>query len=276
MKPSQALPGWGVVVLAGAIAACGSISSSDSDRSFSLEFPSAAAAITDFTFHKIVGEGTSVDVRNINGPILVEASNSEFLDVVAVKSGRASELAKVHIVSVENAGRVSFCALWPGQDASSCGKEGRGGSFDDVHVRVEFRLRVPAKMKDLHAATMNGAISAKGLASPVALTTMNGAVDVETLGPISAETMNGQVTCRASSGKPVHLSTTNGSVTLAVPPSYNAEVEASTTNGRISSDFGDVPEPTIPALHSARITLGSGGTAVTMRTTNGNIKLTRP
>jgi hypothetical protein len=83
------------------------------------------------------------------------------------------------------------------------------------------------------------------------------------------------VTAKAAAGKTVRLHTNNGKVTLSLPAGAGADVDAATTNGRISSDFVDVPPPVMPALHAARFKIGGGGTPVSLHTTNGDVRVQR-
>ncbi|MFP5378646.1 MAG: hypothetical protein ACLGHP_02620, partial [Vicinamibacteria bacterium] len=65
----------------------------------------------------------------------------------------------------------------------------------------------------------------------------------------------------------------NGGVNIAVPDGYSAELSARTVNGGLRSD--------VPLTVRGRIdrevnsTLGSGGSPVTVRTTNGGLRITR-
>jgi len=172
----------------------------------------ATANAGDFRYQKALGAPTKVEVRDQNGSIRIEPASGDTLEIVAIKSGRREDLAKVQIVAREEAGTIVVCAVWPGQDASTChaGASLSGTSEDGVKVRVEFRVRVPAKVSALAAHTLNGEISAQSPAGDVDLHTLNGSIDVTARGAITAETMNGRVVARADAGKAVRLETKNG------------------------------------------------------------------
>lgn len=232
---------------------------------------------SDFRFQKALTAPTKVEVRDQNGAIHVEPATGDTLEIVAVKSGRREDFARVTVVTREEAGTIVVCAIWPGQDPSTC----RSGAFpsgrneNDVRVRVDFRVRVPAKVSTVAAHTMNGEIEANSPAGGVELHTMNGKIDVTAKGPITAETMNGGVTARAEPGNPVNLTTKNGKVEVQLAPSANADVQASTTNGRVTSELCDVPSPSIPRLHEVKLRLGAGGTPISLRTLNGDVRVRR-
>jgi hypothetical protein len=233
--------------------------------------PVRAEPSADFRYQKPLAPGARLDVRNVNGGILTEPSSGDTLEVVATKTGR--DASRVQVLAREEGGTVVVCALWPGEDASACreGSPGRGSHAEDV--RVDIRLRVPAAVASVHARTMNGELHAKGLRGEASLRTMNGAIEVEARGPIDARTMNGRIEARAAAGSAVHLETVNGPLTLWLPASAGADVDAATTSGHIRSDFGAVPPPMFPALHAATFRVGTGGARVVLHTTNGDVGL---
>jgi len=104
---------------------------------------------------------------------------------------------------------------------------------------------------------------------------LNGSIDVTARGAITAETLNGRVVARAAAGKAVQLATKNGKVEVSLPPSTNADVQASTTNGRVTSEFGDVPAPAMHRIHDVRLRLGAGGASISLRTLNGDVLVRR-
>lgn len=255
------------VVPALGLLACASVSSADA--------PAQPVGAGDFRFQKVVAAGTKVEVRDLNGAISFEPTSGDTIEVVAVKTGRAADFGRVQVVSREEGGTLFFCALWPGEDASACRHDGPRGSGHDVDVNVEFRVRLPAKVSAVTADTLNGAVRAHDVHGSAALRTKNGRVEVEASGEIVAETANGAVEARGAAGQTIRLHTTNGGVTLVLPGDAGADVDAATTNGRISSDFGDVPGPTMPAHHAAKFKIGAGGAAVSLHTTNGGIRVKR-
>ena len=237
----------------------------------------AATNAADFRYQKALTATTRVEMRDLNGAIHVEPASGDTFEVVAIKSGRREDFARVQVVVREEAGTIVVCAVWPGQDPATChaGVALSGSSEDNVKVRVELRVRIPSKVIALAAHTLNGAIDAQSPAGDVDLHTLNGSIDVTARGAITAETLNGHVTARADAGKAVRLATNNGKVEVSLPAASDADVQASTTNGRVSSDFGDVPAPSIRRLHDVKLRLGAGGTAISLRTMNGDVLVRR-
>lgn len=239
----------------------------------------AAPGPGDFTYQKALKAPTTVEIVDRNGAVRMEPSSGDALEVVAVKSGRASDLAKVTVIAREDAGAVVFCALWPGEDASSCraGAEpgGSGVRDDEARVRVDFRVRVPKNAARVNVRSMNGAIVAQSAPGEVNLRTMNGAIEVAASGPITAHTMNGRVSARAAAGQRVDLETKNGSIELTLAAAANADVDASTMNGHVVSELGAVPPPMLPRIHDARFRIGAGGPRVSLHTMNGDVNVRR-
>jgi hypothetical protein len=235
-----------------------------------------ASGAGDFRFEKTLDSGAKLEVKDRNGAIRIEPAAGDLLEIVAVKTGKPEDVARVQVVTREEGGVIVVCALWPGQDTSTCrpGASTFAGG-EDVRVRVDFQVRVPAKILGIDARTMNGAIMARSAAGELSLSTMNGAIDVTGVGPITAETMNGPVVASAAAGHPIKLTTKNGRVEVSLSAAANADVEASTTNGRITSEFGEVPAAPIPRPHDVKLRLGSGGAPISLRTLNGNVAVRR-
>jgi DUF4097 and DUF4098 domain-containing protein YvlB len=68
------------------------------------------------------------------------------------------------------------------------------------------------------------------------------------------------------------FSTTNGTITVSLPASVNADVDMRTVNGHLSSDFPLTVEGSFSPrrLHA---TLGKGGPTLRLSTVNGSIRL---
>ena len=150
-----------------------------SSSSFADGPSSAAPSAGDFRYQKALTEATKVVVRDMNGPIRVEPASGDLLEIVAIKTGPKEDVVRVQVVTREEAGTIVVCAVWPGQDASTCrpGASPSGSSDNDVRVKVEFRLRVPSKMVVIDAHTVNGDIAAQSPAGEVHLHTINGTID---------------------------------------------------------------------------------------------------
>lgn len=146
----------------------------------------------------------------------------------------------------------------------------RNGSWS-----VSVRVQVP-RGTNLELRTTNGSIRVAGISGPVSGRTTNGSINVsEVSGRTNLTTTNGNI--RAHFEGPVapdheiRLRTINGAVELTLPRDVSARLEASTTNGGITTDFPITIQGRIGRNVSA--TLGNGGALIEARTTNGAIRL---
>jgi DUF4097 and DUF4098 domain-containing protein YvlB len=150
-------------------------------------------------------------------------------------------------------------------------------SYDREGWSVSFRILAP-EATDLDLVSSNGSLGVTGVRGRLKLRTSNGSISLmEVAGDVRADTSNGSVNASLSGsrwdGAGLDVSTSNGSVRLSVPESYNARLVASTSNGRISVGF--------PVTVQGRInrdidtTLGSGGAPIKVRTSNGSVRVER-
>lgn len=244
----------------------------------------AALPAQDFTWNGSVSRGNWVRMRNLNGPIIVEAGTADKVEVTAVKkAGRGGDPDVVRIEAHQSAsgGDVIVCALW--DERGTCDERGyRGGGrnndWDDDdrrNVSVEFRVKLPAGVK-LDASSVNGRIEIAGATSEVRANSVNGGIHASsTGGPVRASTVNGGIDVQmgALTGtESLEYSTVNGSVKVRLPQNVNADIEMSTVNGAFQSDFPLTLQGRMNMRHvSAR--LGSGGPRIKFSTVNGSVEL---
>jgi len=214
-------------------------------------------------------------IRNTVGSVRVEAAKGDSLEVVAVKTHHRSDAASVHIETVKVADGIAICAVW-GQGRGRCGpgEDFKPSSLRHNDVAVDFTLRLPKRVR-LGASTVNGAVHVANATAPLVVATVNGDVDAETsAGPVRATSVNGSVRARmrafGDTGE-VALFTVNGAATAELPVQLDADVEASTGNGAIETDY--------PLVVTGKLgkhlqgTLGAGGRQVRITTVNGAINL---
>lgn len=237
-----------------------------------------------FDWSGVIAQGRTIEVMGVNGAVEASLSDDGRVHVHATRSARRSDPASVTIQVVEHAEGVTICAVYPSRRArqsNDCRGGGGPTSEDNNDVRVDFTVRLPAGVR-FAGSTVNGGIEATGLRSEVEASTVNGGVRVETTGTARASTVNGDIRARVGVATPradMDFSTVNGSIELVAPAGLNAEVEASTVNGDIDSDFevsgGGVERGRFMPSASLRGTIGSGGEDLDLSTVNGEIRLRR-
>jgi len=237
----------------------------------------AGARPEDFHWSGNVAAGAAVEIKGVNGGIVATGAPSGEVEVTAAKKGRKSDPAQVKIEVVEHDGGVTVCAVYPSEGGApnEC-KPGPGGRMHvhDNDVNVEFRVKVPAGVRFV-GRTVNGGVTATGIAADAEAHSVNGGVEVESGGIARAETVNGGITARLGRADwtgALTLKTVNGGIDVFVPAGLSAEVKASTVNGDIQTDFPLAVTGRI-SHRSIQGTIGGGGRLLEMETVNGGIAL---
>jgi hypothetical protein len=237
----------------------------------------AAQQSENFEWRGRIEAGKALEIRNVNGAIHATATTGREVVVTAVKSGRRSDPSEVKIEVVPHDGGVTICAVYPPRhDRPNECQPGGGGRNDTNNndVEVEFTVQVPAGVA-FTGATVNGDVQVRDLAGDVQANTVNGDVDVTAAGLVAGETVNGSVHVamgRADWTGAMEFKTVNGSITVQVPASLSAVLDASTVNGDIESDFPITVQGKFGPrrLHG---TIGNGGRELRLETVNGGITI---
>jgi Putative adhesin len=241
------------------------------DGGLSFDVASARAQDT-WTRSYSLESGGRLELINVNGRIVAEASAGSAVELVGERTARASseDAARELLEKVEMREEVG-----PSQarvEVRAPRHFGRGG------VQVQWTIKVP-KGTVVDLRNTNGKVELNGLAGEVRAQTVNGGVEgrhllVQTL-DVSA--VNGgvdvELAAPLASGGKVSLETVNGGVQLALPRDSAASVVARVTNGGIRT--GDLPFTVTGEQNRRRFegTLNGGGASVSLETTNGGIRL---
>jgi len=222
----------------------------------------AMAQQRDFEWHGPIARGSFIEIRGINGNVRAMPSTSGEVEVEAdVESG-------VQVQFMRHQNGVTVCSVFPGEKiCRPLGDTGPG-------ARVNFVVRVPEGVNFL-GSTVNGGVEANALKSDVQAYTVNGQVRVTTTGTVQAKTVNGSITASLLKpfwSKPAELTTVNGGITLVLPSTANAALEAATKNGKIVTDFNARGKVTDQEVIGR---IGGGGSRLVLNTVNGTIALKR-
>ena len=206
-----------------------------------------------------------------NGGITVEAWDGNDIRVRAIVRGSAGSDERAR----EIAGGV--------QVQASGGRISATGPARDRDRRewwsVSYRINVPRR-NDLDLNANNGGITITGVNGNIRFDTTNGGVRLTDLGGrVTGSTRNGGLTVNLAGdrwdGDGITVETSNGGVTVAVPEGYNAQLETRTTNGGFRSDIPLTVQGELSSRRGVSAQLGSGGPTVSVRTTNGGLKISR-
>ena len=227
----------------------------------------------------VIVQGNAIEIKGVNGGITATASTGQEVEVSAVMRGRRSNPAEVRLDIVQHADGVTICAMYPSSDSrpNECAP-GDGGRMNvkDNDVNVAFTVRVPAGVRFI-GHTVNGDVSAEGLAAPVSVRTVNGDAQFSTSSYGDASTVNGSI--RGSMGstqwsQSLKFRTVNGSISLDLPSDTSTDLQAATVNGSITTDF---PITVSGRVNPRRLTgtIGGGGRSMDLETVNGSVSLKR-
>ena len=233
----------------------------------------------DFSWSGRMPSAGTLEVKGINGPIVVERARGSEIVITARARGRRSDASTVRIELVEHSGGLTFCAVYPTPERSrreNVCAPGSGGQMNTRNndVQVRFTVELPDGVPFV-GRTVNGDIEAFDLESDVSLVTVNGDVKVSTTGSAEATTVNGSIDATMGMLDPrggASFNTVNGSITLDLPDDVDADLDASWLNGGLDSDL---PIQLSGRLrrNRARGALGRGGPELTLKTINGSIRI---
>ena len=231
--------------------------------------------------------GSTIHLRTGSGRIEVVPGSGRFARV----SGATHWVGRndpIHFVWKRDGDEVYVCALRNKRN----GCEEGSSSFGDDHswldifslfkhrsteAAASFRVELPTAVK-VDATTMSGSISLAGVTGGIDARTLNGSINISrAAGPIEAKATNGSIEAMVDSlgeDDPIVLEGVNGSMTAVLPGNLQADVQLSTVNGGIRSDFAVTTEGEL-SRHRLRGQIGSSSREVVLKTVNGNVSLLR-
>ena len=234
------------------------------------------------------GDYAHLELTNGNGNVAVEGVKGEEIVLVATKKVKAKSeeegqkrLNQIQIVLSEEKPNLRIVT-----DVSELPSKGNWSVNYEVQLPMHMSLFARTSNGNIDVAdlqeqaqveTSNGNVAAHRIGGAITARTTNGNVklhDVE--GAIEAKTTNGNVygeLCTFDTGKRTTLHSSNGNVQLDVPNDVSAKVVAATRNGNVHCDL-----PISVSLQRRNLMegiVGSGEGEIELRTTNGNVKITR-
>jgi len=213
--------------------------------------------------------GARVELTGLNGPVKIETSETKTAEVYIERSAPSQEALNRRKVTVE-------------ADANGLrifGEKGDGGFFSRFFGSSggeKVTLKLPRQIS-LFAKGVNGPVVTGDIDGPVEVAGVNGKVHIaNAVGRVLFKGINGSIVVglKRIDQDGVTLSGINGNIELQVGSDVNADLDAHGMNGRVVSDLPNVEvDKNKRGSYSARI--GSGGSGITAKGINGNIRLTR-
>jgi hypothetical protein len=247
------------------------------------------------------GGGRTLDVRNINGFIHVDATTDASVQMSIRKVIRAEtqdDLAaarrEVRLDFTDNAPRVGATVTDANRQVCGERSEDRDREWRSprYNVTFDFTIRVPRGV-GVRLCTINGGdVVVNGTQGEFDVTNVNGAVAMnQVAGAGRAHTVNGgvSVTFTANPKGQSSFKTVNGNVDVSFLDGLAADFAMKTMNGGLFTDFDARPlaGPANPAAERrngkfvyranqfTRVRVGSGGPEITFETLNGNVRARR-
>ena len=144
---------------------------------------------------------------------------------------------------------------------------------------VTYEVFVPARSSAI-LQTVNGGISVSDVVGDLGFTAVNGGVTLKRVaGNVHGRTTNGGLSIELAGdrwdGQGMDVTTVNGGISLSIPQNFSAQLEAETGNGGIHSDLPVVLPASSRRERRIATTMGAGGSALRLHTTNGGIRIKR-
>jgi DUF4097 and DUF4098 domain-containing protein YvlB len=215
-------------------------------------------------FHKTVPLNANgrLSLENINGNVEITGWERNEVQIDAEKSARDQQRLNEATIEVENTGdSVRIRTRYP------------EGHTNNNPASVQYTLHVPAGAQLDKISLINGSLNVSQISGEVNASLVNGKLTAHDLaGRAKLSTVNGSndVMFRSLANvSEVKISSVNGSISLVLPASPNADISASTVNGSLTTDFPIQVQGKFVG-HRMSGTLGSGGTRIELSNVNGS------
>ena len=202
----------------------------------------------------------------LNGTVKIETSDTRTADVYIERIGSDEGLKRRQINIEATANRLTIKS------------EKNDGFFSrlfhsEAHENVTLKL---PRQISLLTKGINGSVKVGELDGSVDVAGVNGRVEIASAaGTANFSGINGNITVALQrlDTDGISLKGINGNIELRLPENANASLEAKGMNGRVVSELPwvSVDEPK-HGYYSAKI--GNGGSAITAKGINGNIRVT--
>ena len=231
-----------------------------------------------------VPEGATVKLQSSSGDLFIEGQRS-------------------NVRAQSSSGDIELKDIWGEIDASaSSGSIRTENSKGDISARTSsgsIRIRgveESDRPNDIRVHASSGNVTLKDIVGDIDAETSSGKIDAENVeGIITARASSGNIkileaqggvkAVRTSSGEirveleeiyeelsEMSFQSTSGDIDLSIPSDTAADIDISTTSGRITTDFALTVEGTMER-NELRGTIGGGGILIKLRATSGDVTL---
>lgn len=212
--------------------------------------------------------GARVDVGGINGSVKIETADTKTAEIYIERTASCKDALDRRKVYIEgSADRLSIRAETV--EHSFFAKLFGAKASEKVTLKLPRQIALATK-------GVNGSVVVGEIEGPVEASGINGKVNVaKASGSATFKGINGNVFAGLKSieQEGVTLNGINGNIELQLPADVNADFDARGMNGRVIADLPNVSiDKGRHGSYWARI--GNGGTGISAKGINGNIRLT--
>ena len=242
-----------------------------------------------FQWEQEIPPGSTIHLRTRSGRIDVVPSDGRSARLIG-STHWVGRKDPIRFAWSQNGSDVYLCAMWTARGDCNEHSDGLHGSDDSwldmfslfkrrsTNAAATLHVSLPSGVK-VDARAINGSISMNGVTNGVTARTLNGSIHIErSAGAVEAEGTNGSVEVALDSlapGDRVVVRSVNGNARAVLPATLDGDVQLSTVNGTVTSDF---PINTSGTLKRNKIhgQIGNSSREVLLRTVNGNVSLLKP
>jgi hypothetical protein len=212
--------------------------------------------------------GARVELAGLNGPVKIETSDTKTAEVYIERTGSTQEALDRRKINIEaNANSLRIYTE----------KDGFFSRLFNGRASERVTLKLPRQIS-LIAKGVNGSFVSGDIEGAVEVSGVNGRVSIaNATGRAIFKGVNGSIVVglKKIDVEGVTLSGINGNIELQLASDLNADFDARGMNGRVISDIPNVSIDKEGKRGSYSARIGSGGTGITAKGINGNIRLTR-
>jgi hypothetical protein len=226
-----------------------------------------AKATREWTRHYVLAQGGRVEIINANGPIEAIVGPAGVVDITAVLE--ASAMTEARANEILNQLQMEESAS-PDHVRVATARTGGRGNRD-----IRFKVTLPADAR-LEMSGTDGTSKASDMRGHVKAMVVNGAVELTGVrAGVDAAAVNGHVSVKvAEVTGPMRLEATNGRITLELPKTAKATLNARSVNGGITATGLNTDEGSGRRIRTLESQLNGGGPEIDVRVTNGRIAIT--
>ena len=238
-----------------------------------------------------VGTAADLTLETFDGSVKVQSWDRPEVLVEIEKRGPDREMAAaLEVTATQNGDQIEVRAHEPKGSREFAGIGNVQSASVSFTVSVPRTLKLTAQTGDgslslddvggtISLRSGDGSIRATSMAGDVTARTEDGSIHVEgAIAALRAETGDGSVVVEADEGSAMkgdwNISTGDGSIVFRVPASFDAEIDATSGDGRVRGEVtGLEHEEMENGRESLKGRLGSGGHRVTLRSGDGSIRV---